>query len=142
MTGFRVGYAIAEEQMISKMAKVQATALTSVAEPMQYAALAAVDACSTVNAKSMNRRLEVISNKLREMSLPFTSPDGGMYLYPKLRDGLNDARVVNKALDLGVAVAPGSGFGECYTQFIRISACQRTDQLLKGLDLLQKAIDS
>ncbi|HKR57820.1 MAG TPA: pyridoxal phosphate-dependent aminotransferase, partial [Candidatus Nitrosopolaris sp.] len=142
MTGFRVGYAIAEEQMISKMAKVQATALTSVAEPMQYAALAAVDASPTVNAKSMNRRLEVISNKLREMSLPFTSPDGGMYLYPKLRDGLNDARVVNKALDLGVAVAPGSGFGECYTQFIRISACQRTDQLLKGLDLLEKAIDS
>jgi len=142
MTGFRVGYAIAEEQMIDKMAKVQGTALTSVAEPMQYAALAAVDASPTVNARSMNRRLEVISNKLREMSLPFKSPDGGMYLYPKLRDGLNDARVVNKALDLGVAVAPGSGFGECYSQFIRISACQHTDLLLKGLDLLQKAIDS
>jgi aspartate aminotransferase len=109
---------------------------------MQYAALAAVDASPTANARSMNRRLEVISNKLREMSLPFKSPDGGMYLYPKLRDGLNDARVVNKALDLGVAVAPGSGFGGCYSQFIRISACQHTDLLLKGLDLLQKAIDS
>jgi aspartate aminotransferase len=142
MTGFRVGYAVAEEQLIDKMAKVQATALTSVAEPMQYAALAAVDASPAVNARSMKRRLEVISNKLREMSLPFTSPDGGMYIYPKLRDGLTDVQIVHKALDLGVAVAPGSGFGEYYTQFIRLSACQRPDKLLKGLDLLQKAIDS
>ncbi len=39
MTGFRVGYAVAEENIIDKMAKVQATGLTSVAEPMQYVAL-------------------------------------------------------------------------------------------------------
>lgn len=41
MTGFRVGYAVANTEIISKMAKLQAVALTSVAEPMQYAALSA-----------------------------------------------------------------------------------------------------
>ena len=140
MTGFRVGYAIAEENIINKMAKVQATALTSVAEPMQYAALAAIEDSSAENAKRIERRLEIISKKLREMSLRFVKPDGGMYVYPKLGDGKRDVELVQKALDLGVAVAPGSGFGDCYTQFIRISACQPDHQLEKGLDLLKTAM--
>ena len=140
MTGFRVGYAIAEENIINKMAKVQATALTSVAEPMQYAALAAIEDSSAENAKRIERRLEIISKKLREMSLRFVKPDGGMYVYPKLGDGKRDVELVQKALDLGVAVAPGSGFGDCYTQFIRISACQPDHQLEKGMNLLKTAM--
>jgi aspartate aminotransferase len=140
MTGFRVGYAIAEENIIDKMAKVQATALTSVAEPMQYAALAAIEDSSAENAKRIERRLELISKRLREMSLRFVKPDGAMYVYPKLGDGERDVELVQKALDLGVAVAPGSGFGGGYTQFIRLSACQPDHQLEKGLDLLKTAI--
>jgi len=142
MTGFRVGYAIAEENLIDKMAKVQATALTSVAEPMQYAALAAIEDDSAENAKRIKRRLEIISDKLREMSLRFVRPDGAMYVYPELGIGKSDVEFVQKALDLGVAVAPGSGFGNCYTQFIRISACQPDDQLEKGLELLKTAMSS
>ena len=142
MTGFRVGYAIAEENIIDKIAKVQATALTSVAEPMQYAALAAIEDSPAENAKRIERRLDIISNKLREMSLRFVKPDGAMYVYPKLGDGKRDVELVQKAHDLGVAVAPGSGFGDCYTQFIRISACQPDHQLEKGLDLLKTAISS
>src|SRR5215203_360745 len=36
MTGFRVGYGIGNTNIISQMRKVQATSITSVAEPMQY----------------------------------------------------------------------------------------------------------
>lgn len=142
MTGFRVGYAIAEENLIDKMAKVQATALTSVAEPMQYAALAAIEDSSTENAKRIKRRLEIISDKLRKMSLRFVRPDGAMYVYPELGNGKIDIVLVQKALDMGVAVAPGSGFGDHYTQYIRISACQPDDQLEKGLELLKAAMSS
>ena len=75
------------------------------------------------------------------MSLPFVEPDGAMYIYPKLRKGVdNDIIVVERLLDLGVAVAPGSGFGESYREFIRISACQPTHILEKGLDVLELAI--
>jgi aspartate aminotransferase len=76
------------------------------------------------------------------MSLRFVKPDGAMYVYPKLGDGKRDVELVQKALDLGVAVAPGSGFGDCYTQFIRISACQPEHQLEQGLDLLKTAMAS
>ncbi|MFZ0512725.1 MAG: pyridoxal phosphate-dependent aminotransferase [Candidatus Nitrosopolaris sp.] len=142
MTGFRVGYAIAEENIIDKMAKVQATGLTSVAEPMQYAALAAIEDSSAENAKRIKRRLEIISDKLREMSLQFVEPDGAMYIYPKLGNGKRDVELVRRALDLGVAIAPGSGFGDGYSEFIRISACQPDDQLENGMDLLKAAVSS
>lgn len=141
MTGFRVGYGVADKEIIGKMVKVQATALTCVAEPMQYCALASLEVSSTQNKRRMKKRLELISKRLRKMSLPFVEPDGAMYVYPKLRKGVdNDIIVVERLLDLGVAVAPGSGFGESYREFIRISACQPTHILEKGLDVLELAI--
>ncbi len=141
MTGFRVGYGVADKEIIGKMVKVQATALTCVAEPMQYCALASLEVSSTQNKRRMKKRLEVVSERLRKMSLPFVEPDGAMYVYPKLRKGVdNDIIVVERLLDLGVAVAPGSGFGESYREFIRISACQPTHILEKGLDVLESAI--
>jgi aspartate aminotransferase len=143
MTGFRVGYGIADKDIITKMTKVQATILTSVAEPMQYSALAALDASPHKNIKLMKKRLNIISNKLRKMSLPFVKPDGGMYIYPQLKDETeDDVTLVKKLLDLNVAIAPGSGFGDSYRQFIRISACQPEHVLEKGLDILEAAMFS
>lgn len=139
MTGFRVGYGVADKEIIGKMVKVQATALTCVAEPMQYCALASLEVSSTQNKRRMKKRLELISKRLRKMSLPFVEPDGAMYVYPKLRKGV-DNDIIERLLDLGVAVAPGSGFGESYREFIRISACQPTYILEKGLDVLELAI--
>jgi aspartate aminotransferase len=75
------------------------------------------------------------------MSLDFLTPEGAMYVYPRLR-GLvqNDMTIVEKLLNLGVAVAPGSGFGENYKQFIRISACQPKKLLEQGLEVIRSII--
>jgi aspartate aminotransferase len=142
MTGFRIGYAISKENIIDRMAKVQATALTSVAEPMQYAALAAAEVSTLENAKRISKRLDLICERLREMSLRFVKPDGALYVFPKTGNGQSDLKLVHRALDLGVAIAPGSGFGAQYGQFIRISACQTDDKLEKGLHLLNSALRS
>jgi aspartate aminotransferase len=138
MTGFRVGYGVANKEIIGKMARIQAITLTSVAEPMQHAALAALDQTPAENVKLIKKRLDLISNKLHHMSLPFIHPDGAMYVYPKLKGLIeDDITLVEKLLDLGVAIAPGSGFGQYYRQFIRISACQPEYILEKGLETLR-----
>ena len=141
MTGFRVGYGIADREVISKMARIQAIALTSVAEPMQYAALSAMDYSPAGNVKLIKERLDLISEKLSNMSLDFISPDGAMYVFPRLKGLIqNDAALVGKLLDLGVAVAPGSGFGQDYTRFIRISACQPKKMLERGLEVINSVL--
>ena len=138
MTGFRVGYGIAKKEIIDKMARVQAIALTSVAEPMQHAALSAIDYNPAGNVKLIKERLDLISEKLCNMSLDFITPEGAMYVYPRLKGLIqNDVILVEKLLNLGVAVAPGSGFGENYKQFIRISACQPKKLLERGLEVIR-----
>ena len=139
MTGFRVGYGIANRDIISRMARVQAVAITSVAEPMQRAALAALEVDPSENIQLMKSRLGFICNKLEKMPLRYIKPDGAMYVYPELQKG-EDLPIVEKLLEKGVAIAPGSGFGDAYKRFVRISACQPEKMLEKGLDVLASVI--
>ena len=139
MNGFRVGYAIANKDIISRMARVQAVAITSVAEPMQRAALAALEVDPSENIQLMKSRLGFICNKLEKMSLRYIKPDGAMYVYPELQNG-EDLPIVEKLLEKGVAIAPGSGFGDVYKRFVRISACQPEKTLEKGLDVMASVI--
>ena len=139
MTGFRVGYGIANKDIISRMARVQAVAITSVAEPMQRAALAALEVDPSENIQLMKSRLGFICNKLEKMSLRYIKPDGAMYVYPELKKE-EDLPIVEKLLKKGVAIAPGSGFGDSYKRFVRISACQPEKMLEKGLDVMASVI--
>jgi aspartate aminotransferase len=139
MTGFRVGYAVASKDIITKLVKVQAVGITSVAEPMQRAALAALGEDPSENVRKMKKRLDFVSHKLKEISLRFVEPDGAMYVYPELPRG-EDIALVEKMLLKGVAVAPGSAFGDFYRQFVRISACQPEKTLEKGLDIMASVI--
>ena len=140
MTGFRVGYGIANKDIISKMAKVQAVAITSVAEPMQQAALAALGVDPSENINLMKSRLDFVCSRLKKMSLKFVEPDGAMYTYPRLPMGDEDIPLVEKLLEKGIAIAPGSGFGDSYRRFVRISACQPEKTLERGLDVMASVI--
>ena len=140
MTGFRVGYAVSSADIIKKMAKVQAAGITSVAEPIQNAALAALAEDPSGNVELMKKRLQFVSAKIKEMSLRFAEPDGAMYIYPELPAAGNDMQVVEKLLDKGVAMAPGSGFGDSYRKFVRISACRPEEEMEKGLAIMANVL--
>ncbi len=139
MTGFRVGYAVAGSEIIKKMTRVQAVGITSVAEPIQRAALAALSEDASANVRVMEKRLKLVSSKLNEMGLRFVEPDGAMYVYPELPAG-DDMSLVESLLEKGVAIAPGSGFGDSYSKFIRISACRPEDELASGLKIMSSVI--
>jgi aspartate aminotransferase len=139
MTGFRVGYVVASAEAIKKMARVQAAAMTSVAEPVQQAALAALGEDPSGNFEIMKKRLQFLSAKLKEMSLKFVEPDGAMYVYPQLPKG-EDMGVVESLLERGVAIAPGSGFGDSYRRFVRISACKPEGEMAEGLSIMSDVL--
>lgn len=143
MTGFRVGYAVANSNIISAMVKLQAVALTSVAEPMQYSALSALENNNIrENATVMKKRLSLISNRLRKMPVSFVEPDGAMYIFARVDlDGFNADQFSEEVLEQGLAVTSGSGFGN-YPNFLRISAGQPEGMIEEGLDLLQRSLQS
>ncbi|MFZ8907553.1 MAG: pyridoxal phosphate-dependent aminotransferase, partial [Nitrosopumilaceae archaeon] len=138
MTGFRIGYTIAKPQIIDKMSKFEALCLTNVSEPMQYVAMKALEADTSNNTNTVQRRLEVLIKKANEMNLDFINPDGAMYLFARVnQEGFDGVQFANTLLDKGVAVAPGEGFGD-YKKFIRLSACQDERILSDGMNILSE----
>ncbi len=136
MTGFRIGYGIANPKIIEKMAKLEALCLTNVSEPIQYVAMKALEADISNNTNTVQNRLEVLAQKADEMGLDFIRPDGAMYLFARInQEGFEGTEFANNALEKGLAVAPGEGFGD-YKDFIRLSACQDEETLIEGMNIL------
>ena len=136
MTGFRVGYGIADSKIIEKMAKLEALCLTNVSEPIQYVAMKALEADTSNNTNTVQTRLDVLAQKASEMGLDFIAPDGAMYLFARVnQEGFDGVEFANSTLEKGLAVAPGEGFGD-YKNFIRLSACQDEETLVEGMSIL------
>ena len=136
MTGFRIGYAIADSKIIEKMAKLEALCLTNVSEPIQYIAMKALEADISNNSNTVQNRLDVLIQKAKEMGLDFVVPDGAMYIFARInQEGFDGVQFANSTLERGLAVAPGEGFGN-YKNFIRISACQDEKTLIEGMKIL------
>jgi len=135
MTGYRIGYVIAEPHIIDKMSKLQALSLTNVSEPIQYAALQALKADVSGNTEIINSRLEALIKIAKDIGLEFVEPDGAMYLFAKTKYKNFDAtKFSEKLLEHGVAIAPGEGFGD-YKEFFRITAIDET-KLKEGMTIL------
>jgi len=142
MTGFRIGYAIADASIVEKMAKLQALCLTNVSEPIQYVAMQSINEDTSSNVGKIKSRLDSISKKAQELGLEFVKPDGAMYLFARVKkEGFDGVEFANTLLEHGLAVAPGEGFGE-YRDFIRISACQEEKKLMEGMDILSGILRS
>ena len=139
MTGFRIGWVIAAQDIIEKMSKLQALSLTNVSEPIQYVALQALKANTSENKKIIKSRLEVLVKSAKDIGLEFVEPDGAMYLFAKTKYKDFDAtKFSEKLLEHGVAIAPGEGFGD-YKEFFRITAIDET-RLKEGMTILNTVL--
>jgi len=140
MTGFRIGYTIAHQDIIEKLSKFAALCLTNVSEPVQYIAMRALEADTSDNTNTVQRRLELLGRKAKEMNLDFVVPDGAMYIFARVnQEGFDGVQFANSLLDKGLAVAPGEGFGN-YKNFIRLSACQDEEILTDGMNILTEYV--
>ncbi|CAE6504463.1 Aminotransferase [Candidatus Nitrosotenuis uzonensis] len=140
MTGFRIGYTVADKNIIDRMVKLQALCITNVAEPIQYAALKALNSDLVQYKKSMKSKLDTVSEEARRIGLEFLEPDGAMYVFARAGAGIFDGLdFTNRLLERGVAVAPGEGFGN-YKGFIRISVAQDENKLKEGMKILDEVL--
>lgn len=137
MTGWRIGYLAAPREMIQAAVKMQQNVLLSACSFAQAGAVAALDgpqACVDQMVAEFNQRREIILTAISEipgLSCP-TTPRGAFYVFVR-HDvaGLDSAELADTILDkAGVAVIPGTPFGERGEGYLRISyatsqtACQ------------------
>ena len=139
MTGYRIGFVVAEQSIIEKMSKLQALSLTNVSEPIQYVALKALTAAPYANRDILESRMDVLKENAQDIGLEFIEPDGAMYLFAKTKYKDFDAtKFSEKLLEHGVAIAPGEGFGD-YKGFFRLTAIDET-KLIEGMKILDSVL--
>ncbi|MDR1992945.1 MAG: pyridoxal phosphate-dependent aminotransferase [Nitrososphaerota archaeon] len=135
MTGWRIGYLVANKLFIDNITKLNQITINNVPGFIQDAALKGLEhraeITGSIKAK-YKQRADLASKKLSVAGFKFTQPDAPFYLFPK-RDGLDGEKFTLNLLDSGVAVAPGTSFGD-YQEHFRISLTAPDEQIATALD--------
>ncbi len=124
MTGWRVGYAVAPEEIITAMTKIHQYTIMCAPTPAQVAAIEALKTGETDVVEMVddyNRRRKVIVKGLNDIGLPCFEPKGAFYAFPSIKPtGLTSEQFSEGLLkEEKVAVVPGSAFGKCGEGFVR-----------------------
>jgi aspartate aminotransferase len=141
MTGWRIGYVIANRALIDKIGKLNQITISNVPVFIQEAALKALglhDKLTKEIKKVYQERAKAASGILSKAELEFSEPDAPFYVFPRRR-GLDSERFALDLLDKGVAVAPGTAFGD-YREHFRISLTAPDDDLNIALNKICEAV--
>jgi aspartate aminotransferase len=140
MTGWRIGYVIANRELIDRIAKLNQITFSNVPVFIQEAALKALglhDELTKEIKKVYRERAKLASEILSKAKLEFSEPDAPFYVFPRRR-GLDSERFALDLLGKGVAVAPGTAFGD-YREHFRISLTAPRDDLNTALNKICEA---
>jgi len=124
MTGWRVGYVASPSWLSPTLTRLQEAQLTCVSQVAQAAALAAITGPQDVVAvmrESYRRRRDAAVAMCAEAGINVVRPDGAFYLMFPFADGVDGRLAALALLDEGLAVAPGTAFGQSVRSFARLS---------------------
>ena len=154
MTGWRIGYATGPALLLKAMNTVQSQSVTSVAAPMQAAALAALtgpqDCIATFRAAYQRRRDLVVAGINAIPGLTLAPPEGAFYAYigcagligrrsPQGRHLTDDAAVADFLLhEAQVGTVPGAAYG--LSPFFRISTATSDAILIEATARIARAV--
>jgi len=142
MTGWRIGYVIANTELIEKLAKLNQITISNVPVFIQDAALKALELKSELTEKirqEYRERAKLAIGILSTSKLEFSEPNAPFYMFPR-RTGLDSEEFALNLLDDGVAVAPGTAFGD-YREHFRISMTVPRDDLHIALNKICEAVE-
>ena len=147
MAGWRVGYVSAQRELLDQMNKLHYYTVLCPSSVAQKAALAALNGpqnCVDEMVREYDQRRRVIMDGLKRIGLPYLVPKGAFYVFPDVTKFGNDDETIAEVLlkEHGVAVVPGSGFGETCRGHLRISFSTPIEELQEGIRRLQDGFEN
>ncbi|MFG6379825.1 MAG: aminotransferase class I/II-fold pyridoxal phosphate-dependent enzyme [Lachnospiraceae bacterium] len=146
MTGWRLGYVCAPENILSQMLKIHQFAIMCAPTTSQYAAVEAMrngDKDVAEMTQSYNQRRRFLLNEFRQMGLECFEPYGAFYVFPNIKKyGMTSEEFAERLLEEEkVAVVPGTAFGDCGEGYVRISYAYSLERLKLALDRIKSFLD-
>ncbi|MCD5390466.1 pyridoxal phosphate-dependent aminotransferase [candidate division NPL-UPA2 bacterium] len=154
MTGWRIGYAAAPDDIIEAMSRLQSHSTSNPDSIAQRAALRAISAgqepVKEMVTEFRKRRDYMVErlNSIRGFSC--LKPQGAFYVFPNvsavLGKSFNGHRISDSSslaelllTEAKVAVVPGSAFGR--DGYLRLSYATSLENIIKGLDNIEKVMN-
>ncbi len=145
MTGFRIGWGIANKELVEAMATIQSQQTSGAAAPSQWAAVGALNGVQS-SVENLRMTLEnnrnVMVERLRAIEgVKVTKPDGTFYCFPDFSAYMKDSqKLANFLLNkVRVVTVPGKEFG--FEGHLRLSYCGAIREITEGLERIQWALD-
>lgn len=144
MTGWRVGFAVGNADLIGALSKVKSYVDTGSFQALQAASAWTLDHAEELVpplVAELTRRRDTTVRALAAIGLPVDPPRGAMYVWVPLPAGVSSAEFASRALeDEGVVVLPGSGFGSSGEGFFRIALTVSPERLEQAVTRLSRTL--
>ena len=141
MAGCRAGMVVGNKEIIALLGKVKSNFDYGIFQPVQQAAVAALNGpqdCVRETALTYQRRRDIIVNGLNQMGWHVDRPQASMYVWaPVPTQQSSFDFVVDLLKHTGVALIPGSGFGQFGEGFVRIALVQPEERLSEAVHRIQ-----
>lgn len=147
MTGLRLGYVCASDNLMSGIIKVHQYNVSCAPSIVQWGALEGIKYCLD-NVEKMKlefiERRNFVYSRLLELGFSVNKPNGAFYIFPNIENfNMSSEEFCERALSEGkVAVVPGNAFGKGGEGYIRISYSYSLDTLEEALDRLEAFVKS
>ncbi|MCJ7425347.1 pyridoxal phosphate-dependent aminotransferase [Candidatus Bathyarchaeota archaeon] len=147
MTGWRLGYGVMRKDIAQKVAQLMTNSNSCTATFTQIAGIEALKGPQTEPEKMVSefrKRREVIVSGLNAIKgITCKMPRGAFYVFPNITGTGMDCRKLGDHLlyDAGVAVLPGTSFGEYGEGHLRLSFANSVENIKKALDRISRAIE-
>lgn len=143
MTGWRLGYIAAPKEIAQQMYKIHQYGIMCAPTASQFAGLEAIvhgDEDIEYMKSHYNRRRIMLLDGLRSLGFECFEPEGAFYLFPKVTDGTCSSEEFCEKLlyEAGVAIVPGTAFGDCGEGYARLSYAYSVQHIEKALDRMEK----
>ena len=146
MTGLRIGFAIAPDEILEGMLKIHQYSMLCAPITAQIGALEALkngeDELERMRAEYVRRR-NFFVKRLRNV-FDVTMPDGAFYVFPNISEtGLSSEEFAEKLLlSKGVAVVPGNAFGDCGEGHIRCAYAVSIEKLKEASERIIEFVEA
>lgn len=139
MTGYRIGYVLAPEEIIAAMTKLQENVCACAPLPSQYAAIKALSGDEDYSKNMVNifteRRNALFEGLSKIEKFSVKAPEATFYMMVDISKTGMDSIDFCYALLRGahVAAVPGVTYGQCCNHYIRIAFTLDIEKIKKGV---------
>lgn len=141
VTGWRIGYLVADEKIVEKAAKVHYYTIACPPSPAQYAVLEGLKNCDEFVKEMISEfraRRDLIVRELNSIhGFHCLKPEGAFYAFPSFDFSMSSEELAVEILKAGVLCVHGASFGRLGEGHLRFSYANSQDNIKMAMEIIK-----